>query len=64
MNRCFECNKKLNSIFITINTCRCKNLYCVQHMINHKCSFDYKKNEKNILEKTLVKVVPEKFVHI
>ena len=64
MNRCCKCSKKLNILFTSINTCRCKNIYCAQHMMSHECSYDYKTVERKFLEEKLVKVVSDKVVHI
>jgi hypothetical protein len=50
MKRCKVCNKALNNIMLqTLHTCRCKGLYCREHIINHNCNFDY---NKLYLEKT------------
>ena len=49
-NRCAKCNKKLK---LTAIKCRCDNMYCSEHIYskNHDCSFDYKKNGRELLEK-------------
>lgn len=48
--RCAVCNKKLNIVFQF--KCKCSSLiYCDKHRNNHNCQFDYKKNEKILLEK-------------
>jgi len=67
-NRCFFCNKKLNTLDLITNTCKCNNIYCNKHLffINHNCSFDYindfkiknSSNLKNTLEldKKIIKI--------
>jgi len=49
MRKCFHCNKK----FLITVTCKCGNNYCLTHRYaeNHKCSFDYKAQAKERLEK-------------
>jgi hypothetical protein len=41
MIKCFECNKKIKLIDTIICSCRCGNVYCVKHRLDHKCLFDY-----------------------
>lgn len=54
-----ECSKKIK---LTDVECRCKNIYCIKHRLpeNHNCNFDYKLLEKEILRKSLNKVVADK----
>lgn len=62
--RCTECNIKLN---ITNSiTCKCQKLLCYKHRYHteHKCTFDFKENERNILAKNLEKVDCEKIIKI
>ena len=40
--RCHDCNIKVKTIDVIISTCRCGNIYCIKHRINHNCSYDYK----------------------
>jgi hypothetical protein len=59
-----SCNKKLT---LTNNfECHCKNFYCIKHKfsLDHNCTFDYKNKQRNILEKTLIKVTADKIVKI
>ena len=55
---CAFCEKKLS--IVNQFKCRCENIYCIKHLhsFNHKCTFDYKKLNKEQLEKSLS--VPEK----
>lgn len=57
--RCLQCKKKTGMMSFT---CKCNNIYCLQCKLPeiHSCSFDYKKESKDILNKTLEKVVPDK----
>ena len=45
--RCKECNKKISFMNAITSTCRCKEIFCNLHRIDHKCSFDYKEDYKN-----------------
>ena len=61
---CQICNKKINSIYISIYTCKCKNVYCSEHMQNHRCTYDYKSDNITTLKKQLVKVDFDKLERI
>lgn len=52
--RCFLCGSKIKTIDSIICTCRCGNIYCMNHRIDHDCKFDYKKEYE--LNNKLVKV--------
>lgn len=58
IKRCTVCDSKLKTIDVIISTCRCGNIYCTQHRIDHKCTFDYKNDYK--LNNTLVKIDAQK----
>ena len=61
--RCPICNKKLGLLDYT---CRCGNTYCIQHKMpeEHKCTFDYKKLGKDIIDKNNPLVVKDKVIKI
>ena len=61
---CQICNKKINSIYLSIYTCKCSNIYCSGHIQNHKCTYDYKSDNITILKKQLIKVDSNKFERI
>jgi hypothetical protein len=61
---CQICSKKINSIYLSIYTCKCKNVYCSEHIQNHKCTYDYKSDNITTLKKQLIKVDFEKFERI
>lgn len=42
--------KKVYLLDMIICKCRCGNLFCYKHRINHNCSYDYAKDYK-LLEK-------------
>lgn len=56
--RCTVCSSKVKTIDAIISTCRCGNIYCMLHRIDHGCSFDYKKDYE--LNNKLVKVEGKK----
>jgi predicted nucleic acid binding AN1-type Zn finger protein len=58
-----DCSKKIK---LTDMECRCEKIFCLKHRLpeNHSCDFDYKSLEKEILRKSLNKVVAEKIAKI
>ena len=66
-NRCSfpNCNKKIK---LTDTQCKCGNKYCLKHRIpeDHNCTFDYKNNDRLILENKLMnqKTVSEKIIKV
>lgn len=61
--KCHYCSKKIKGIKFD---CKCSNNYCskCRHPESHKCTFNYKIQQKIKLQKELIKVVPEKLVRI
>lgn len=61
--KCFNCNKKIK--FMEYN-CKCDKIFCVKCRIpeTHNCSFDFKKEGKELLRDSLVKVTNEKVIKI
>jgi hypothetical protein len=62
--RCEECNKKIN---ITNSiTCQCNKLLCYKHryQTEHKCNFDFKTHDREILAKINIKIDNEKIIKI
>ena len=58
--KCLICSRKILKIMEDIYTCKCGNKYCGEHIQNHECTFDYKKECKDQLTKKLQMVGPEK----
>ncbi|QKF94074.1 AN1-like zinc finger protein [Fadolivirus algeromassiliense] len=60
-----NCNKKLGLLDSTMK-CKCGNTYCAKHRFSdkHNCSFDYKKEGREKIEKSLNKVVATKITPI
>ena len=58
-NRCNNCNKKIKLISYS---CKCEKEFCVKckNPEDHKCDFDFKKHQQEILRKKLITVVTEK----
>ena len=58
-HRCACCNKKLN---LTAFPCRCGGYYCTTHRpdVEHKCTYDYKKDFIQNLSTTMEKIVAKK----
>jgi hypothetical protein len=61
---CQICNKKINSIYLDLYTCKCSNIYCSGHIQDHKCNYDYKSQYMKILKDQLVKIDSNKFERI
>lgn len=66
MTRCKHpgCNRKISFVYKSIGLCRCGNVYCQHHRLDHKCTFDYKSHNKKVLSKELRKVVAEKIIEV
>jgi hypothetical protein len=62
--RCGHCNTRVN-ITNSLN-CKCGQILCMQHRLfnMHNCSIDYKKLDKEILEKNNPRIVAEKIIKI
>ena len=63
VRRCACCIKKLP---LTTFPCRCGKKFCSVHRIDsaHACTFDYKKESKELLSTILIKVDAEKLDYI
>jgi hypothetical protein len=57
-HKCQVCNKKINTISVITGTCRCKQIFCSKHILDHNCTFDYKEDYK--MNNKLVKLTTEK----
>jgi predicted nucleic acid binding AN1-type Zn finger protein len=57
--KCAFCQKKLGLVNFS---CRCGGLFCSVHRLDsdHKCSFDFRKENQSLLSTTLEKVVGRK----
>lgn len=54
--RCVVCNKKIPSIFLKINECKCGKIVCSQHKseASHACTFDWKSHGCKELSNKLI----------
>ena len=62
-NRCDVCNKKVPISYLAfIRSCKCDKHLCSKHKFpeDHKCTYDYKSEQKEKLEKDLPLVVADK----
>ena len=68
MNTTTTCNhiKCKKSIEMMKFTCKCRENFCIKHKNpqSHNCQFDYKNDQKKILEKNIVKIVKRKVEEI
>ena len=62
--RCEACRKKLNAMMIIVNKCRCGGIYCVTHLHDHDCTFDYNKSFREKMSKELPKIEAPKIESI
>lgn len=64
MNRCALCRKKLR--IGCVIECKCGDIFCPKHAIKtmHNCTYDYKKEERKKLEKTLPLIQQNKLEYI
>jgi len=54
--KCSICRRKINKMYKMTSMCKCGNYYCSLHKFDHKCSFDYKREQTKILKDNLVKI--------
>ena len=61
--RCYNCRIKVGVYGMS---CKCGHLFCYEHRLpeNHVCSFDFKSNHQELLEKQNPKVSPSKYTKI
>jgi hypothetical protein len=61
-SRCTVCNKKLG---LTPFICKCTKEYCSLHRApeDHKCSYNYKQDYTDLLNKTVKSCVGDKLDH-
>ena len=58
---CNQCKKKLG---IMVHVCKCEKQFCITHLNDHSCQYDYKTEGKKKLESQLIigqlsqKVIP------
>jgi len=45
-------------------TCKCKLIFCSEHMIEHGCTYDHRKEIQDRLKKQLPVVKPKKFTRV
>lgn len=57
---CTICKKKIKQFMMAVYTCRCKNIYCVSHLHNHNCTFDYHAEFTTKMKKNMPIIVADK----
>ena len=62
-NRCTMCNKKTGLLGFT---CKCDGVFCAKHrhIEEHKCTYDHKKDQLEILKKNNPVVTSDKVIKI
>lgn len=66
MSKCLICNKKIKLTELSISTCKCKKLFCNLHKTPevHNCTYDYRLNKSNDIEKNNQKIISAKVQQI
>lgn len=59
-SRCNVCKSKISIVDSIMCKCRCNNLFCKSHRLDHNCSFDYQLEYKT--SSKLVKLTENKLV--
>lgn len=57
---CKTCKRKINKLYIEMYTCKCKKLYCGNHLHSHKCSFDHVAEQQNVLREKMPIMEPDR----
>lgn len=50
---CKICKQRLNKLYIEMYTCKCKKLYCGNHIHSHKCTFNHIEEQQKVLRDRL-----------
>lgn len=61
VEKCQECNKNIKLLSFE---CKCHKKFCIKCLQKHNCEFDYKKEQKELLEKTLIKSNTKNYISI
>ena len=62
VTKCEECHKKIGLLDIITCKCRCGNVFCKTHRLDHNCSYDYQSEYKN--SNQMVKLEEKKLIKI
>lgn len=57
-HKCKQCNRKIKLIDTIMCRCKCNNLFCKIHRIDHVCPFDYQEDYRQ--SNNLVKLEEKK----
>ena len=65
-SKCYTCKKHLNYTDTIVGRCKCNHNFCSQHKSNsnHKCTFNFRQKQQELLKRTLVRVVAQKVEQI
>ena len=62
--KCLTCKRKLKLVETIHGLCRCKQLFCSHHLLNHNCEFDYKTMEQERIMKDNPQLTSKKLTKI
>lgn len=57
--RCNKCRKRLTLVEKELE-CKCNQTYCIKHLHNHECKYNYNEEFKKHIKSKNVKVIGEK----
>lgn len=60
MVSCKDCKRKISKYMIDMYTCKCKLIFCSQHLHDHNCTFNHLNYNQNILKNKMPVVKPMK----
>lgn len=65
-DQCFICQKKLKLIEITIQKCKCENVFCKKHKepMDHQCTYNYFQVNSNLLQNELKPIIANKIIRL
>lgn len=58
--RCNECNVTLSITETISGKCRCSEVFCKKHRLNHLCSYDHQAVQRNALQQLNPTIKPDK----
>lgn len=50
---CKSCKRRISKLYIEMYTCKCKKVYCGNHLHSHTCNFDHVEEQQKILRERL-----------
>lgn len=64
MDSCKICNKKIYGYVLDAYRCRCGGVYCSEHKMTHRCSYDFVADNREKIKVNLPLILGQKIVKI